>query len=162
MRTITTAILMLLSGHLFSQQGSLQTRINTASDNIEEKVIITGHLEEISDIYSIIDIFVSTSLWEGLPYVILEAMWFKKPIIASDLGYEGVVYNNENGILVKLGDHHILAKTIINLLKDKALIKEMGEKGHLLINTHFRFESFIKQHEQLYMGIAHQDTFKIQ
>lgn len=129
-------------------QNDLKQLINKL--DLENHILITGHIDDISEVYSIIDIFVSTSLWEGLPYVILEAMWFKKPIIASNLGYAGVLYNKENSLLVKHGSPHEIAAAIIELLNDKELIKEMGEKSHQLINSHFRFENFIKLHEQLY------------
>ena len=121
---------------------------------LEDKVLITGHYEEIGDVFPVIDIFVSTSLWEGMPYVILEAMWFKKPVVASNLGYKGLLYDKENAFLVKAGDHIGFAEIIKHLLKDEQLTKEIGEKGYVLVNKDFNFDSFIRQHENLYKRIA--------
>lgn len=122
--------------------------------NLQHKVLIIGHYSNISDIYAVIDIFVSTSLWEGMPYVILEAMWFKKPVVASDLGYRGLLHDKENGFLVKAGDYVGFAEIIKVLLRNNNLMKEMGEKGHSLVNTHFNFENFIRQHETFYKRLA--------
>lgn len=137
-------------------EGELHNRLQQLIHDLQlqDKVLITGHYNDISDIFPIIDIFVSTSLWEGLPYVMLEAMWFKKPIVASNLGYKGLVYNEENGFLVKAGDYKVFADNIKRLLKNRDLIKQMGEKGHLLVNKHFNFENFIRQHENFYKRIV--------
>ena len=119
---------------------------------LEDKIIITGHSSEVSKIYSAIDIFVSTSLWEGLPYVLLEAMWFKKPIVATNLGYHNIIYDNENGFLVEVKDYKILAEKIQALIKNKAMSIEMGERGHHLVKSSFSFNEFVKKHEVLYLS----------
>lgn len=119
---------------------------------IADRVIVTGHNNEISKIYSIIDLFVSTSLWEGLPYVFLEAMWFKKPIIATDLRHAGIIYDKENGYLVPTKDYRLLTNKIIELVKDKTLRTNMGECGHQLVKNNFSFIEFVRQHESLYLN----------
>ena len=121
---------------------------------LEDKVMITGYHNEISDVFNIMDVFVSTSLWEGLPYVLLEAMWFKKPVVASDLGYNGLVYDKENGFLVKAGQYKDFAKIIKALLENERLRIEIGNNGHMLVNRKYDFESFIKGHELFYSKIA--------
>lgn len=121
---------------------------------LENKVIITGYHDEVSDVFNIMDVFVSTSLWEGIPYVILEAMWFKKPVVASDLGYNGLVYDKENGFLVKAGQYKDFAEIIKALLKNEGLRIEIGNKGHMLVNKKFDFESFIRGHENFYSNIT--------
>ena len=60
---------------------------------MEKKIILTGQIKDIYKIYGIIDIYVNTSLWEGLPYVFLEAMKYKKPVVATDTGNESIILN---------------------------------------------------------------------
>lgn len=143
---------------LVAGDGELKEELQSliAALHLQSKVLIIGHYSNISDIYAVIDIFVSTSLWEGMPYVILEAMWFKKPVVASDLGYKGLLHDKENGFLVKAGDYTGFAEIIKILLRNNNLMREMGEKGHSLVNTHFNFTSFIRQHESFYKHIAGQ------
>jgi glycosyltransferase involved in cell wall biosynthesis len=114
------------------------------------KVFITPHCDEIGRIYSAIDIFVSPSLWEGLPYVLLEAMWFKKPIVATDLGYGNLIVDQENGYLVAAEDYLLMAARIEQLLRNQALINRMGESGYSRVNAHFSFPAFVRAHEKLY------------
>lgn len=141
---------------LVAGDGELKEELQNliAALHLQSKVLIIGHYGNISDIYAVIDIFVSTSLWEGMPYVILEAMWFKKPVVASDLGYKGLLHDKENGFLVKAGDYTGFAEIIKILLRNNNLMREMGEKGHSLVNTHFNFASFIRQHESFYKDLA--------
>jgi glycosyltransferase involved in cell wall biosynthesis len=141
---------------LIAGDGELKDELQKLIEELrlQDKVLIIGHYSNISDIYAVIDIFVSTSLWEGMPYVILEAMWFKKPVVASDLGYRGLLHDKENGFLVKAGDYTGFAEIIKVLLRNNNLIREMGEKGHSLVNTHFNFANFIRDHELFYKKLT--------
>lgn len=121
---------------------------------LQNHVLVTGYISNISEVYSMIDIFVSTSLWEGLPYVLLEAMWFKKPIIASNLGYDGVLYHNENSLLVKYGSPYEFATAITTLLSNEELMKKIGETGHQFIHAHFKFEHFVQHHQLWYQSLT--------
>jgi glycosyltransferase involved in cell wall biosynthesis len=137
---------------LLSGEGALRAKLTQTIQELglAQQMIITPHYEEISKIYSAIDIFVSTSLWEGLPYVLLEAMWFKKPVIATDLGYGTMITDQQNGYLVGVKDYCMIADKIKGLLADKALRLRMGEKGNCLVKDHFPFRKFLQQHEGLY------------
>ena len=61
------------------------------------------------------DIFVLTSLYEGLPNVLLEAQYFKKYIISTDCptGPREILLNGKAGDLIKIGDY----KNLANLIK---------------------------------------------
>jgi glycosyltransferase involved in cell wall biosynthesis len=133
-------------------EGELWEYLQSAIDflGMTGKIIITGYYEQIEEIYSVIDVFVSTSLWEGLPYVLLEAMWFKKPVITTDLGYSGFIQERENGFLVTIKDYSLIAERIGLLIRDQALRKRMGENGYRLVSTQFTFEQFVRSHQEMY------------
>lgn len=62
------------------------------------------------------DIFILTSLWEGLPISLLEAMYLKKICIVSDcIGNRDVIENNKNGFVAKDIKNFI---QILNEIKD--------------------------------------------
>jgi glycosyltransferase involved in cell wall biosynthesis len=76
--------------------------------NLEGQVILTGWHNDVGLILSGLDVFVLTSLWEGLPIVVLEAMAAGVALVATDTGGIGeVVINGKGGYLVK--PHDILA-----------------------------------------------------
>jgi len=69
---------------------------------IEEKVFLKGYTNNVSEIMNTFDLFVLTSRYEGIPYVILEAMRNSVPVITTDVGgISEVIQNMYNGILVE-------------------------------------------------------------
>ena len=86
--------------------------------NVHKKIIWIDFLDRIQDFYEFIDIFVLTSRYEGLGFVFLESMLFKKPVIATNSSaMPEIVKNNYNGFLVPQNNTKILSKMIIKLKK---------------------------------------------
>lgn len=72
-------------------------------------------------------IFVLSSKWEGLPIVLYEAMYFAKPIVATNVdGVKEVVSSGENGFLVKPGDCNSMAEKIIYILENPDIYEKMS------------------------------------
>lgn len=89
-----------------------------------------GRLEQS---YQYADIFVLTSLSEGMPSVILEAMGCGLPIIASDVGGNNeIVREGENGFLIQGDDVETLAQRLAALISDAGLRNRMGQKSREL------------------------------
>jgi glycosyltransferase involved in cell wall biosynthesis len=67
--------------------GELKKRMKqlVMESNLEDYIIFTGETDNVQDYYSIFDIFVFPTLWEGMPYVLLEAMASRLPVICSSL-----------------------------------------------------------------------------
>ena len=81
-------------------------------------------------------ILVSTSVTEGMPLVLLEALAAGLPIVTFNYKYgaDEIVTNGENGFIVEEDDLHALADRIDKLISDERLRKEMGEKAFLSSN----------------------------
>lgn len=76
---------------------------------------------------SVIDIYIQTSLWEGMPIAVLEAMAMKKPILATNIiGNKDIVVHNETGFLFneieELDDY-------LELLKDDKIRNQFGDNA---------------------------------
>lgn len=81
-----------------------------------------------------LDVLVLTSLWEGLPRVVLEAMVAGKPIVATCVdGTPEAVEDGANGFLVEPHDVDGLAERVGRLIADPALARRMGERGRARI-----------------------------
>lgn len=117
---------------------------------LEKNILLTGYVKPVYKIFAIIDVFVNTSLWEGLPYVFLEAMQYKKPIIATDTGTEVVIVHEKSGFITPVKDYHAIAKKIEELIEDKHKAIKMGIEGNDILTQKYSFELFIKKHEELY------------
>jgi glycosyltransferase involved in cell wall biosynthesis len=138
----------LIIGH-----GWLRDELNAliASCHIQERVKIISVRKDIWQYYALMDVFVLTSLWEGLPYAILEAMAMSKPVVATDIsGCRDIVVDGKTGLLVPPRDDRAIAGAILKLLADAPLRKRMGEQGRQLVEQKYRIESKIKELEKTY------------
>jgi len=88
---------------------------------LKKYVILLGSVKNPYNYISRANIFVLPSLHEGLPYVLLEALACKTPIISTDCktGPKEILENGEYGLLVNTADSNDLANKMIQLAKDK-------------------------------------------
>ena len=88
---------------------------------LKNYVILLGSVKNPYQYISKANIFVLPSLHEGLPYVLLEALACKTPIISTDCktGPKEILENGEYGLLVNTADSNDLANKMIQLAKDK-------------------------------------------
>ncbi len=118
---------------------------------LESKVLFLGSKADISNILAVSDIFVLTSLWEGIPVSIMEAMASRLPVIATDVGgVSEIVVNNETGILVPPQNPGAIAKAILALFSDFCRAKNMGKMGRERIKQNFTIEKMVKETEDLH------------
>lgn len=97
------------------------------------------------------DIFLFTSLHEGLGIAQLEAMAMMKPIIAFAVGpMPEVVKDGVSGILVEPWDADKLADAILALIDDPERMKAMGKEGRKIAAEKFNIENNVKQLEAFY------------
>ena len=95
---------------------------------LNEIVELVGNVENIEDYYAKADIFALSSLYEGVPLVILEAMAAGLPIISTDVGGIKDILG-DGGILVPAGDKFAYKNALRNLISDKALMSKLGKKA---------------------------------
>ena len=97
------------------------------------------------------DIYLSTSLYEGLPISIIEAMSIGLPIIASDvIGNCDAVIHGKSGYLYKLGEVDMAVNYLKKLLNSSELRMKLGKNSHNIQRTIFSLEKMINQYVDLY------------
>ncbi|HBG60263.1 MAG: hypothetical protein A2Y03_05370 [Omnitrophica WOR_2 bacterium GWF2_38_59] len=122
--------------------------------NIIDKVRFAGFRHNKYDFINIFDIFVLSSLNEGMGRAILEAMYLKKPVIASDTGgIPELVAEGKTGMLVTPGDSNALSEAMITLAKNKEQIVDFGDSGNKLANDLFSLDTMISKIEDLYESL---------
>ena len=100
------------------------------------------------------DIFINTSISEGMSGAILEAMAESLPVIAThNSGNAALVDNNENGFLVELNDQDELRKKLLRLISDKELRGNMGAKGRDMVEKNHSAELEIDRLLKVYEKI---------
>lgn len=97
------------------------------------------------------DIYLSTSLWEGLPLSVLEAMSIGLPVVLYNcVGNRDLVENN--GFLY---NNKLKVNTYINIfLKDKKLIKEQGVNSKKIVKRSFNMENMIQSYLNIYLNLS--------
>jgi glycosyltransferase involved in cell wall biosynthesis len=111
---------------------SLRTGLTelAAAQGVDKDVIFTGHIPDVHRVYSVLDILVVPSRWEGLALVWVEGMASGKPIVATNVGaILEVVVQNETALLVPPSIPSSIASSVIRLLKNPEEARTMGEKG---------------------------------
>ena len=122
--------------------------------NLQDKVILTGWRSDSSRVLSSMDVFVLTSLWEGLPISALEAMAASKPIVVTDTG--GIserIAEGQNGFLVRPRDMEKMSEKLLVLLSDKNLRKRIGQNARESLGADFTVENMVKDNVNLYENL---------
>ena len=115
---------------------------------IADKVICPGFEKKMLGCLQDSDILINPSLSEGLPNIVLEAMAFKVPVVATAAGgVPELIEDGINGFTVPSKDSTQLAEKIVELAKNKMLQEKFKSEGFRTIIDDFSFE---KQAEVLY------------
>jgi glycosyltransferase involved in cell wall biosynthesis len=122
-------------------------------NNMQSKIELLGWQNNVSDWLKKWDLFVLSSLWEGLPCAVVEARLSKLPVIAYNIsGIPEVIFDNKNGFLVDVGNWQELANKIEILIKDKSLREKISNYQDNLNN--FSNEQMIVNHMKLYKRLV--------
>lgn len=132
---------------------SLEHQIKT--HGLEKHVILAGFRPDVLSLHKAFDIFVMSSVMEGLGTSILDAMACGKPVIATTAGgMPEIVQDGETGLLVPPRDDRALATAIVRLLKDEPLRRRMGANGLSLANSRFSAERMVAETLSVYETVV--------
>jgi glycosyltransferase involved in cell wall biosynthesis len=121
---------------------------------IARSVHFTGPRNDIEELLAIMDLFASSSLWEGLPTVILESMAAQVPVVATDVsGTRELVQDEVTGLLVPAGNPALLARAIVRALRQRELTTAMVEQACSRAQD-FSIAEVAKQHVKTYQRTA--------
>ena len=108
------------------------------------------------EIYPAIDVLAITSLREGLPNVLLEAMLYGIPAVATAVGgIPDVLRHGDDGLLVPPLDIERYSKELARIVGDPALRRAMGGRARQKIVQNYLFEQRVKNVERLYIDALH-------
>ena len=136
--------------------GPLAEELNRHCDRLglRNHVIFTGRKDNINQYLKSFDIFVLNSETEGLSYAVLEAMACGLPVVATDVGGNSHLIDNEaDGFLYPDGDEKALSQILIQIIENQDVIRSMGEKARNKIIKDYSLESMIQKYFALYMGL---------
>lgn len=105
----------------------------------------------LSQAYAACDIFVLPSVFEGMPYALMEAMALGKAVVASDIeGVKTLVKDGETGLLFPPRDPQALAERIKVLCENPELRRKLGKNARELVLSRYSWESVLDKLLRLY------------
>ena len=135
-------------------QGRASLEQEIKNHKLEKTVLLAGWRRDIPAILDRTDIFCMTSLWEGLPMALLEAMAAGLPSVVNDVdGCRDVIVDGQTGFLTPPGHPEITALRLIQLIDDSALSHQMGKRARESLGTEFDQATMIRDHERLYVSL---------
>ncbi|MBI3828178.1 MAG: glycosyltransferase family 4 protein [Planctomycetes bacterium] len=112
-----------------------------------------GHVEDAERLYPAFDVLALSSLYEGLPYVLLEAMARGVPVVATDVqGSRDVIEHGVSGLLARPGNAADLAAKLSALLGDRSQREKLSGAALARVRERFSLEQFAAGHRKLYRG----------
>jgi glycosyltransferase involved in cell wall biosynthesis len=122
--------------------------------HLGDAVQLPGWRRDVGELLAASDVFCLTSLWEGLPRSILEAMCTGLAVVANAVdGTREIVQDGVSGYLVTPYDTARMADLIVRLLGKPDLARQMGQKGKELIDRQYDIHYMVEQQEQLYSAL---------
>ncbi|QNF26201.1 glycosyltransferase family 4 protein [Metabacillus elymi] len=138
---------------LLAGDGALQgdCRKLTAELGVEKMVDFLGYRNDIVDLLPMCDVAVASSLREGLPVNIMEAMACGLPVIATEnRGHNELIQNLYNGWTVNPDNVIDMANKIKQLANKKHLITTLGENGRESIEKTYSIKTILIEKSHLY------------
>jgi glycosyltransferase involved in cell wall biosynthesis len=132
-----------------AQRRELQRLVNDLKQ--AERIKLLGHVNDIQAFYESLDVFALSSLREGLPNVLLEAMALEVPVVATRIaGVPFLVCDGENGILVEPGNVDVLAAALRRLVTSEQSRRILASAGRRRVEDSFSFERRMQTIARIY------------
>jgi glycosyltransferase involved in cell wall biosynthesis len=129
---------------------------SVVSNNLENHVALLGLVrkQDLDRLYQNSDIFILDSLWEGCPNVLLEAMSYGLPCIATAVGgSKDIIESKVSGLLYEVGDDAAVEKYLTQLIQDHKARTFLGKNARNRISTNYSMEENLEKLMLLFNSI---------
>lgn len=136
--------------------GELKEELKVLAESLGlgEKLIFTGFRQDVGAFYNIADLFVMSSVQEGLGTAVLDALALGKPVVATKSGgIPEIIQDGETGLMVPPADPKTLSKRIIQMLTDNELANRVAKKGQIMVNEKFTVSAMVDKNIDVYHQI---------
>jgi glycosyltransferase involved in cell wall biosynthesis len=138
------------TGPLLEETQSLARKLG-----IGARVRFLGARGDMAQLYHAFDVFALTSLYEGLPLALLEAMACARPAVVTRAhGNTEVIEEGETALAAPVGDAEGLAAALLRLCRDRVLAARLGAAARRRVETHYDEARMMARYEALYAAAA--------
>jgi glycosyltransferase involved in cell wall biosynthesis len=137
-------------------QGELMDELKeTASKlGLKHALVFTGFRDDVADFYKIADLYVMSSVQEGLGTAVLDAMALAKPVVATHCGgLPEIIHDGKTGRLVAPADPEALAQGIVDMLTRVEAAKSMAKEGQSMVQKSFSIDAMVDNNIEIYKKV---------
>ncbi len=110
--------------------------------DLEDKVFLCGSVLDVENYYTLFDVYILPSFSEGIPISLLEAMYYKRIVICTDVGgIPEVIINKYNGFLIEKNNFTELESTIKFVYDNSKKLGFLKKNGYSTVLEKFNFDS---------------------
>ncbi|MBN1869504.1 MAG: glycosyltransferase [Candidatus Omnitrophica bacterium] len=121
------------------------------SRHLSDRILFTGIMTDTVSVYSSLDIFVLTSLTEGVPLTVLEAMASKLPVVATRVGgIPQIIEDGRTGLLIDAQDTEALRAKIGQLIQDPAKRRQLGDAAQAFVIANYSLQRMCNAYREVY------------
>ncbi len=132
-----------------------QLRIKCHQKRLDENFAFLGHVRDMRAFYQGLNIYVCTSIHEGIPMSILEAMGYGLPVVAPRVGgLPEIIDHGVDGFLIPEHDPELFAQACLNLQADSELLNQMSKAAREKIQTKFSEQKMAIEYYNLYQDLV--------
>lgn len=133
---------------------------NNQTITAENRVVFTSWLTNVGEVMNGLDIVALTSLNEGTPLSVIEAQFFKKPVVSTDAGgVKDCMQDGITGFLIKKNDITAFSEKLSVLIDNKNLRQTMGEAGNKFVLATFSKQREVTATKNLYFSLLVQKGY---
>jgi glycosyltransferase involved in cell wall biosynthesis len=122
---------------------------------VGDRVVLAGFRPDVYELLEVIDVVVFSSLFEGLPVALLEAMAMARCIVATDVpGMVEAVRGEREAVIVPRGDVGELSKGLERVLQDAELREHLGREARRRFVQEFTAEKMVERYEETYLELG--------
>jgi glycosyltransferase involved in cell wall biosynthesis len=123
-------------------------------EGLDDKVFLAGRRDDVPDVLAAADLFALSSMQEGLPVALLEALAAACPVVSTDVGgVSEIVRHNVTGLLVPPSDPEALAAAIVEMLSDPKRARSLALKGQELVQREYSMQAWGRKWQALYLQV---------
>jgi len=131
------------------QHAMLEEKIK--SYGLQERFRILGRQDDMDAFYRNLDVYINTSVHEGIPMSVLEAMSYGLPVVAAKVGgFPEIVQNGEQGFLVDVRNKNAYVDHILELILNPGLRLTMAKSARKRVVDYFSQKTMAEKYYQLY------------
>ena len=142
------AIRLLLAGE-GDERSAIETTISDL--DLSEHVVLAGTRDDVSSLLAASDAFLLTSISEGIPLTVIEAMAAELPVVATSVGgLPEMICDGVSGCLCNAGDDEALARRLVSLATNMHERSQIGLAGHVTARRRFALDEMLNTYGTMY------------